>query len=159
MQDQIKISIVIPVFNEEKNISILARQIEEALASKAFLWECIWVDDGSSDNSWNEIVKLQPIHRGVRLSRNSGQATAIMAGVEQSQFDLIVTMDSDLQNDPSDIVKLLDQFDDNLDVVCGVRFDRHDKFLTRKFPSQIANWLARKITKVPVISNGSSRNC
>jgi len=154
MQDQIKISIVIPLFNEEKNIPILAQQIEEALNSKAFLWECIWVDDGSRDSSWDEIAKLQPLHKGVRLSRNSGQATAIMAGVEQSQYEFIVTMDSDLQNDPSDIVKLLDKFDDNLDVICGVRFDRHDKFLTRKFPSKIANWLARKITKVPVTDLG-----
>jgi len=154
MQDQSGFSIVIPLFNEVTNIPILSQQIEESLGSEGLMWECVWVDDGSNDNSWNEIKKLQSQHRGIRLSRNSGQATAIMAGIEASKYELIVTMDSDLQNDPSDIVRLLNQLDENTDVICGVRVNRQDKLLTRKFPSRIANWLARKITKVPVTDLG-----
>ena len=154
MTKQVEISIVIPLFNEEQNIEILAQEIEDSLVSTDIRWESIWVDDGSNDNSWREINKLKFPHRGIKLSRNSGQATAIMAGIEQASFELIVTMDADLQNDPSDISSLVAELDVSKDAVCGIRIDRQDKQLTRKFPSKVANWLARKITKVPVSDLG-----
>lgn len=154
MQTNDRISIVIPLFNEEENIKILAKQIEEVMLKHDFEWECVWVDDGSTDKSWEAILKLAKRHRGLKLAKNSGQATAIMAGIDLSLSDIIVTMDADLQNDPVDIPRLLDQLDSETDVVCGVRVDRQDNLLTRKMPSRMANKLARKITKVPVTDLG-----
>ena len=103
------ISLVIPLFNEEENIPILAKQIEETMSAHNIQWECIWVDDGSTDKSWDSVLSLSKDHRAIRLAKNSGQATAIMAGIDASRSDIIVTMDADLQNDPSDIPKLLDR--------------------------------------------------
>jgi glycosyltransferase involved in cell wall biosynthesis len=148
------ISLVIPLFNEEENIPILAKQIEETMSAHNIQWECIWVDDGSTDKSWDSVLSLSKDHRAIRLAKNSGQATAIMAGIDASRSDIIVTMDADLQNDPSDIPKLLDRLNSEIDVVCGFRVDRQDKLLTRKLPSRLANKLARKITKVPVTDLG-----
>jgi glycosyltransferase involved in cell wall biosynthesis len=148
------ISIVIPLFNEDENIPILAKQVEETMSAHDISWECIWVDDGSTDRSWEAILGLSKDHRAIRLAKNSGQATAIMAGIDASRSDIIVTMDADLQNDPADIPKLLDHLSSEVDVVCGFRVDRQDKLLTRKMPSRIANKLARKITKVPVTDLG-----
>ena len=148
------ISIVIPLFNEDENIQILSKQIEEMMSSHNITWECIWVDDGSTDKSWESLLSLSKDHRAVRLAKNSGQATAIMAGIDVSRSDIIVTMDADLQNDPADIPRLLDRLNSEIDVVCGFRINRQDKLLTRKMPSRIANNLARKITKVPVTDLG-----
>jgi len=144
------ISIVIPLLNEEKNISVLAKEIEDSLINQDVLWECIWVDDGSTDNSWLEILRLGESHRGLKLVRNAGQATAIMAGIEVSKHDLVVTMDADLQNDPKDIPVLINSLDASVDVVCGYRVDRKDGFFTRKAPSLIANIVSRKLTGVQV---------
>jgi glycosyltransferase involved in cell wall biosynthesis len=142
------------VFNEEENIPILAKQIEETMLAHNIQWECIWVDDGSSDKSWDFVLSLSKNHRAIRLAKNFGQSTAIMAGIDASSSDIIVTMDADLQNDPADIPKLLNCLDSEIDVVCGFRVDRQDKMLTRKIPSRIANKLARKITNVPVTDLG-----
>ena len=143
-------SIVIPVHNEMESIPLLANEIELALGSLECDWECIWVDDGSSDSSWNEIKKLGPVHRALRLGRNFGQSSAIMAGCDNSKFELIVTLDSDLQNDPKDIVKMLNILTGDLDCVCGVRMDRNDKLISRKIPSMVANKLARLITGINI---------
>ena len=130
-------SIVIPVHNEVESIPVLANEIELALGSLECDWECIWVDDGSSDFSWNEIIKLGPVHRALRLGRNFGQSSAIMAGCDSARFELIVTLDSDLQNDPKDIIRMLSTLTSDLDCVCGVRNDRNDKLISRKIPSLI----------------------
>jgi dolichol-phosphate mannosyltransferase len=147
-------SVVIPLLNESESISVLAREIEEALNSIDNNWECIWVDDGSVDNSWAELSKLSGRHRALKLSRNLGQSSAIMAGCDHANFDLIVTLDADLQNNPKDILRLLESLDESLDCVCGIRKNRNDKMFSRKIPSFIANWLARRVTGVPVTDLG-----
>jgi dolichol-phosphate mannosyltransferase len=147
-------SIVIPLLNESESIPILAREIEEALRSIDCDWECIWVDDGSSDSSWNELNKLGQNHRALKLSRNLGQSSAIMAGCDNASFDLIVTLDADLQNNPEDILRLLSLLNNQLDCICGIRANRSDKLFSRKIPSLVANWLARKVTGVPVTDLG-----
>ena len=147
-------SIVIPLLNEFESIPVLAREIEEALNSVNNKWECIWVDDGSVDASWIELNKLSSRHRALKLSRNLGQSSAIMAGCDNSKFDLIVTLDADLQNNPKDILKLLSSLDESLDCVCGIRKNRNDKLISRRIPSFIANWLARRVTGVSVTDLG-----
>ena len=147
-------SIVIPVHNEMENIPILAGEIESALSLLECNWECIWVDDGSTDISWNEIKKLSQIHKGLKLSRNFGQSSAIMAGCDEARFDLIVTLDSDLQNDPKDIPKILRALNSNLDCVCGIRKNRKDSLFSRKIPSMIANKLAQYITGIQITDLG-----
>lgn len=147
-------SIVIPVHNEVENISILASEIEQALNSLDCDWECVWVDDGSTDFSWSEIKKLGPIHRGIKLSRNFGQSSAIMTGCDLAKFDIIVTLDSDLQNDPRDIPNLLQALDINFDCICGIRKNRKDSLISRKIPSKIANKLARYITGIQITDLG-----
>jgi len=154
MQKVYRISIVIPLYNESGNISVLAKEIDEAMRISEIDYECIWVDDGSTDPSWSEVLNLGKKHRVVKLARNSGQATAMMAGIDVSRFDTIVTMDADLQNDPKDILRLLARLTDEFDVVCGVRKLRKDKFITRRIPSLIATFLARKISGVPVSDLG-----
>ena len=147
-------SIVIPLYNEAENIPILAREIDDVLSTIDVKWESIWVDDGSTDRSWQELNKLAENHRGIRLSRNLGQSTAIMAGCDSANFDLIVTLDADLQNNPKDIPRLLSTVTPSLDCVCGIRKNRNDKLFSRKIPSLIANFIARKVTKVPVSDLG-----
>lgn len=147
-------SIVIPVHNEVENIPILASEIELALNSLDCEWECIWVDDGSTDLSWNELKILGPLHKGIKLSRNFGQSSAIMAGCDLAKFDLIVTLDSDLQNDPRDIPRILQALNSNLDCVCGIRRNRKDRLISRKIPSKIANKLAQYVTGIRVTDLG-----
>ena len=147
-------SIVIPVHNEVENIPILASEIELALNSLDCEWECIWVDDGSTDLSWNELKILGPLHKGIKLSRNFGQSSAIMAGCDLAKFDLIVTLDSDLQNDPRDIPRILEALNSNLDCVCGIRRNRKDHLISRKIPSKIANKLAQYVTGIRITDLG-----
>lgn len=147
-------SVVIPLLNESESIPILAREIEEALNSIDDNWECIWVDDGSTDASWHELSKLSGRHRALKLSRNLGQSSAIMAGCDNAKFDLIVTLDADLQNNPKDILSLLASLDERFDCICGIRKNRNDKLFSRRIPSFVANWLARRVTGVPVTDLG-----
>jgi glycosyltransferase involved in cell wall biosynthesis len=144
------VSLVIPVFNEQDNIPILADEIDAVMSSLQMDWECIWVDDCSSDASWNELKKLNANHRALKLARNSGQSTALMAGIDKSSHDVIITLDSDLQNDPADIPALIAALTEDKDVVCGYRSNRQDGLFLRKIPSKIANFIARKMTKIPV---------
>ncbi len=144
------ISIVIPVFNELKNVPLLSAEINEVMHKTNIEWECIWVDDCSTDGSWSSISALSNNHRGIRLQRNSGQSTALMAGIDQAVHDVILTLDADLQNDPHDIPTFLENFSDQIDVVAGYRVARQDDMVRRKIPSKIANYLSRKITGVKV---------
>jgi glycosyltransferase involved in cell wall biosynthesis len=144
---QEKLSIVIPTHDEQENVALLALEIEQALKPHKMEWECIWVDDGSQDETWAEICKLGGSHRGVRLSRNYGQSTAIMAGIDESRYELIATLDGDLQNDPSDIPELMQHLREGVDLVNGYRQNRQDDFWSRRLPSQVANKIAQKVTK------------
>ncbi|MDY2587858.1 glycosyltransferase family 2 protein [Winogradskyella aquimaris] len=147
------LSLVIPLYNEEKNIQLLLKHIDEAL--KGHLFEIILVDDFSTDKTVNTIKALQ--HSKVKLielRKNYGQSSALAAGIDQAQGEYIVTLDGDLQNDPKDIPSLLQKLhDENWDVVVGIRNHRKDSFL-KKLPSKIANFLIRKATKLNIKDHG-----
>jgi dolichol-phosphate mannosyltransferase len=144
------LSVVVPLLNEETTLEELYRQLEGALAATAFEWEVVFVDDGSTDGSYRELVRLHAAHlnvRVVRLRRNFGKAAALAAGIEVAAGELIVTMDADLQDDPAEIPSLLAKLDDGYDVVSGWKCDRHDPFV-RRFVSRIYNGATRLATGV-----------
>jgi len=149
------LSIVVPVFNEEESLEDLHAEIADALKNTegyADSYEMILVDDGSTDRSFDVCCTLHerdPEHvRVIRLRRNFGQTAAIAAGFDASVGDVILPMDADLQNDPTDIPKLVAKVDEGYDVVSGWRVDRKDTFWSRTVPSAIANWLISWITGV-----------
>jgi glycosyltransferase involved in cell wall biosynthesis len=147
------LSIIIPINNEELNIPILAIEIARELEN-VIKYEVIWVDDGSTDNSWKQIVQLGDFNKGIKLYKNYGQSSAIMAGILSAQSDLILTMDGDLQNDPKDIKRMLNIFSEEIDLVQGYRANRHDKIISRKIPSYFANKFAEKILSKSLIDLG-----
>lgn len=142
------LSVVIPVMNEEGNIALLTSRIAEALAGIEH--EVIFVDDGSIDRTVAEIEAYgSPVTRVLVLNRNYGQTTAMAAGIDAAEGELIVMLDGDMQNDPSDIPLMIKCMEEgNWDVVAGIRAKRQDGFLLRKVPSKIANWLIRRSTGV-----------
>lgn len=146
-----ELSIIIPVFNEQDNVEPLCGKLREALDTIGKTYEIILVDDGSTDGTWEGMLKLFasiPHLRLIRLRRNFGQTPAMSAGINHARGDVIVTMDADLQNDPADIPKLLERLDNGFDVVSGWRRDRKDTFWSRRLPSMIANALISRITGV-----------
>lgn len=146
------VSIVVPVYNEIKNVPLLYSQVHEALKDFKRSWELVLVDDGSSDGSLQAMEVLAAKDpervRVVALRRNFGQTAAISAGIDYSYGEVIVLMDGDLQNDPADIPNLLKQIEDGYDVVSGWRKYRKDNFLTRTLPSMIANSIISAVTGV-----------
>ncbi|WP_154859239.1 glycosyltransferase family 2 protein [Cyclobacterium xiamenense] len=153
---QPEISVVVTVFNEEGNIPPLLEAIYAALSSIAY--ELILVDDGSTDRSVEKMKALANEHTRVLIfNKNYGQTTALAAGIDHSNGQYIVTMDGDLQNDPSDIPMMLDLAkNEDWDVVAGRRANRQDGFVLRKLPSKMANWLIRTTTKVYLSDYGCS---
>ena len=148
---QIDLSVVIPVFNEAENLEDLHRELAAAAAGTGRAVEFIFVDDGSRDDSFAVLKRLQARDRRVkviRLRRNFGQTAALAAGFDHARGDVIVTLDADLQNDPADIPRLLAKLDEGFDIVSGWRRDRKDRFLTRRLPSRLANWMISRITGV-----------
>ncbi len=145
-----KLSIVVPIYNEEKNIPELFERIRESLAG--YDHEVIAVNDGSRDNSWHELEQITQNNRNVKainFVRNFGQTAAIDAGIKHAGGDIIVLIDSDLENDPADILLLLKELDNGYDVVSGWRKSRwKNELLTRKLPSLLANKLISKISGV-----------
>ncbi len=153
------ISVVLPVFNEAQSLTTLHEKITEALEPLDCGYEVIYVDDGSTDNSAQVIqgLALGDNHvRGVMLRRNFGQSAATAAGIDHATGDTIVMMDSDLQNDPADIPKLIESIADGADIVSGWRKDRKDNRLLRNFPSWVANNLIRKISGLEIHDLGCS---
>ncbi len=151
-----RVSIVAPVYNEKENIEPLYRGLREALDGSSY--ELIFVDDGSTDGSLDELMAIaegDTNHvRVIELRRNFGQTAAIAAGIDHSLGDVIVLIDADLQNDPADIPMMLEKIDEGFDVVSGWRVNRKDAFLTRTLPSRIANWLISRVTGVPLHDYG-----
>ncbi len=147
-----KLSLVIPVYNEEKNLPELFSQIEQAVEPLNCEWDSTFVDDGSKDQSVSVLKQLASTHpenvRVVILNRNYGQTAAITAGIDHSDGDVIILMDADLQNDPADIPLLLDELNKGYDVVSGWRKNRQDNKWTRTLPSKIANGLISNVTGV-----------
>jgi len=147
-----KLSVVVPLMNEEENIKYLIQEVENAL--KEFDYELILVDDGSTDNTVEEIKKyMNDKTKLVLLQRNYGQTSAMAAGIEVASGDLVVTIDGDLQNDPNDIPMMIEKLKEGYDVVAGIRAKRQDEPV-RKFLSKIANKIIRKITGVHITDYG-----
>lgn len=146
------VSVVVPVYNEVQSVPELHRRISDAMAATGHVWEVVFVDDGSSDGSLQAlevVVGKDPTHsRLVALRRNFGQTAAISAGLDHSTGEVIVLMDGDLQNDPADIPNLLAEINKGYDLVSGWRKFRKDNFITRTFPSRIANWIISRVTGV-----------
>lgn len=142
MEDQIDVSVVVPLYNEEGNIRELYRELHSVLHGKNFTYEILFINDGSSDGTGDiveELIEQDPNITAVTFRKNFGQTAAMSAGFDYSRGKVIITMDGDLQNDPADIPKLLEKVNEGYDVVTGWRFDRKDPFLNRRLPSMIAN--------------------
>lgn len=149
--DRVDLSIVVPIYNEEESITHLYERVTAALANTALAYELILVDDGSSDRSFlllKDIAGLDARVKVIRFRRNFGQTAAMAAGFDAASGRVVVPMDGDLQNDPTDIPKLLAKIDEGYDVVSGWRKDRQDTFINRKLPSMIANGLISRFTGV-----------
>ncbi len=143
-----KISVVIPIYNERENIPGLYRELLRVLSILKQDYEIIFVDDGSTDSSVDILKELKATNPNIKilsLDRNYGLSTAISAGIEKAQGDIIITIDGDLQNDPGDIPKLLGYIHQGYDVVSGWRKNRKDP-LVKKFSSKIANFIRNKLT-------------
>jgi len=152
---QPELSVVIPVFNEEDSLRQLNAEIVDALVD--FSYEVIFVDDGSTDKSFEvltEIQKSMPNIRLIRFRRNFGQTAAMSAGFKFSRGKIILPMDADGQNDPADIPKLVEKLNQGYDIVSGWRKERKDNAVTRTLPSRIANWMIGKITGIKLHDYG-----
>ena len=125
------ISIIIPLFNEEKNVPVLLKGIQEVMAAGNLAFEIIVVDDGSSDGTYEVIKELAAKDsriNGIRFRRNHGQTAAIMAGIEHARGEISITLDGDLQHDPQQIPEFLEKIKSGHDVVCSYRHKRNDAF-------------------------------
>ena len=143
------ISVFIPVYNEEESLDILNNKIKESLEGTKYSYEIVYVDDGSSDKSFEILKSFAEANsniKAIKFRRNFGQTAAMSAGIDAAEGDVLIPMDSDLQNDPADIPRLMEKIDEGYDVVSGWRKDRKDTFINRKLPSMIANkiisWLS-----------------
>lgn len=152
-----KLSIVIPAYNEEQNITLLYDELSAVLAANQCIYEIIFVDDGSTDRTLQILKGLQENDRNVvviSFRRNFGQTAALSAGFDYAAGEVIITMDADLQNDPHDIPQLLEKIEEGFDVVTGWRHDRKDAFINRRLPSIIANKIISWTTKVALHDYG-----
>jgi len=152
----INLSVIIAVYNEEENINPLITGINLALINSGLEYEVIFVDDGSSDNT---IKKIRENIDGnitlIELKRNFGQTAAMKAGIDLAGGEYIATLDGDLQNDPEDLLMMLDLLRKNdIDIVTGIRAERQDDFFFRRIPSVVANFIVRKVTHTNIKDNG-----
>ena len=142
------ISVVIPVYNEERSVALLFDEIGSALQPLGQPWEAVFVDDGSDDGTFGALTRLHAAAdnvRIVRLRRNFGKAAALQAGFEEASGDVVVTIDGDLQDDPAEIPRLLAKLDEGFDLVSGWKTRRRDP-LRRRVPSRIFNWVTGRIS-------------
>ncbi len=156
-EEKAEISIVSPVFNEEENLEELYNELILSLNNIGRSFEIVFVDDGSTDSTIEKLKSLREKDRRVkivRFRRNFGQTAALSAGFDYAEGEIIITMDADLQNDPSDIDLLLKKIEEGYDIVSGWRWKRKDNFLTRILPSKIANFLISLITGVKLHDYG-----
>jgi glycosyltransferase involved in cell wall biosynthesis len=144
------ISVVVPVFNEARSLAPLTEELHEALADVDHEWELIFVDDGSTDDTFSELQKLHveyAVVRVVRMRRNFGKSAALAAGFREAQGDVIVTMDGDLQDDPAEIPRLLAKLEEGFDLVSGWKSARQDP-LSRRAASRIFNGVVAGVSGV-----------
>ncbi len=147
-----RLSIVIPLLNEEESLTELSHWIAGVMASHGISYEIIFIDDGSTDNSWDIIRQLsesQPEIRGIRFLRNFGKSQALHAGFKAAQGDLVATMDADLQDNPEEIPAMMQMIEaEGYDMVSGWKKKRYDSVLMKNLPSKLFNWAARKTSGV-----------
>ncbi len=144
------ISLIIPVYNEVENVDDLHGEITRALDDTGIEYEVILVNDGSTDGTTQALDQLHaddPRFKVVHFIHNYGQTAAMAAGIKHASYDVLISMDADLQNDPKDIPRLLPLLDD-YDLICGWRKKREDNWIVRKIPSKCANWLISRTTGV-----------
>ena len=153
------LTIILPIYNEAENIRPLLEEIRAALSASNLKYELIAVDDGSRDQSLQVLRDCQPLYAELRILRfwkNSGQSAAFDAGFRNARGNYIVTMDADRQNDPRDLLRMLEKMREGYDFVTGWRKDRQDGFFLRTLPSKIANGIIRWVTKTPIHDLGCS---
>lgn len=149
------LSVIIPIFNEKDNISILSKKISQSL--KSLNYEVIFINDGSTDGSEEMLVNVTKKYKNyylVNFKKNYGQTAAIQAGFDLSKGEIIIALDGDLQNDPADIPKLIEKINSGYDVVSGWRKNRKDSNILRVLPSKIANFIISKISGVKLHDYG-----
>ena len=154
-----ELSIVIPVRNESENVEPLYRELTETLEAAGPAYEILFIDDGSTDDTYARLARMQAGDarvRVIRFRRNFGQTAAFAAGFSHARGRYIVTSDGDLQNDPRDIPRMVAELERGHDIVCGWREKRRDAFVTRRIPSMIANRLISWATGVRLHDYGCS---
>lgn len=154
-----QVSVIIPIYNEVESLVSLVSAIAQSLLTTSRPYEIICVDDGSKDGSISllkELAQTRTDLRAVLLRRNYGQTAAMAAGFHYAQGDIIVSLDADLQNDPSDIPRIIAKVEEGYDLVSGWRQNRQDAALTRLLPSKIANWIIGRVTNVRIHDYGCS---
>ncbi len=146
------ISIVIPLLNEEESLNELYHWIASVMQSNGFLYELIFIDDGSTDGSWQIIEDLSQNHpevKGIRFQRNYGKSQALHAGFAMTKGDVIITMDADLQDNPEEIPELYKMItEEGFDLVSGWKKKRFDSIISKNLPSKLFNYAARKTSGV-----------
>ncbi len=153
-ENQLYLSIVVPLYNEEGNVAELHKRIHEAVQKIGRPFEIIFIDDGSKDRTLEEAKKLSPL-KLIAFRKNFGQTAAFDAGFKAARGEIIITLDGDLQNDPADIPLLLNKMAEGYDVVSGWRFKRQDP-LSKKIPSRIANILRKILINDHIHDSGCS---
>jgi len=155
----VKISVVVPFYNEEENVRRLYEKLSSVLDNLGETYEMIFIDDGSRDKTLEILRKIQRENARVTLIKfktNFGQTAGIAAGFDFARGDVIIPMDGDLQHDPEDIPKLIEKMEEGYDIVSGWREERKDPFFTRRLPSRIANWLMSKVSGVDIHDFGTT---
>ena len=145
------LSVIIPTYNEEKNIFPLFNRLKKELDSIKKSYEIIFVDDGSIDRTYFNIQKIKNKNTNLKVihfSTNHGLSSALDAGFKKASGNIIITMDGDLQNDPKDIKKLLKELSKGYDIVCGWRYKRRDSLFIKEIPSKIFNFLLKSLFKL-----------
>jgi glycosyltransferase involved in cell wall biosynthesis len=150
-EDNLELSVLVPVFNEAENLPLLAEKLVHALEKFSYSWEVLLTNDGSTDNSGkvlDEIAVRDARFKVVHLRRNFGQTAALMAALDHSCGNIIVMIDADLQNDPDDIAKMVSKLEEGYDVISGWRKERRDTEWGRRWPSRLANHLISRLSGV-----------
>ena len=142
------ISLVIPLYNEAESLPELHSWISGVMQENGFSYEVIFIDDGSTDESW-EVIKGLPGVRGIRFRRNYGKSAALYEGFAAAEGEIVVTMDADLQDSPEEIPEMVRMIrEDGYDLVSGWKQKRKDNTLTKNLPSKLYNWAARRVTGI-----------
>lgn len=155
------ITIVVPVFNETESLDQLYTELIDVATQHRYRLQIVFIDDGSTDDSWNVISRLaaadSQVH-GIRFRRNFGKAAALSAGFDVAQGELVMTLDADLQDDPAEIARFIEKMDQGFDVVSGWKKVRHDPW-HKVIPSRIFNWMVSRLTGVSLHDHNCGMKC